>query len=126
MEHLDVYNLWLVMPEHIRYCLRMNGDPSVTGFWVADLKKWLETSTIPEVEKWRTDLKAYARAQYERGLRRQKIMNDAAGEFYGGENGLIRHRGVIDPVVMAHNRKCFDNPEAIRDTEKKEPKLFIK
>ena len=126
MEHLDVYNLVPVMPEHIRYCLRVNGDPSVTGFWVADLKKWLETSTHPVVEKWRTDLKAETKRQYERGLRRQKVMSDAAGEFYGGNNGLIRNRGVIDPIVMAHNRKCFETPEAIRDTERKEPKLFIK
>jgi hypothetical protein len=102
------------------------GGGEIMGIKAPAVEHWLSTSTQPFVEAWCDYVRRYVSWQYRLAERRQKIMNDSATEYYGKQNGHVRNKGVIDPVIMAHNRKCFDSPEAIRDTKQKEPKLFIK
>lgn len=99
---------------------------SIWGIKRPLVKRWIATSTHPFVEAWCDYVRRYARWVYAAAEKRQGIMNGAAPEYFGKQNGLVRNRGVIDPVLMAFNRKCFKDPEAIQDTQQKEPKLFIK
>lgn len=125
MEHLSVDNLIPIMPETVREEYMLAGDASIFGFSPL-VKHWLQTSQDPRVEKWRNDLREYTRRAYREAMRRQKKMNEAAPEFYEGTGKRpIRTKAVIDPVLMAFNRKCFKDPGAILDTQRKEPKLFI-
>jgi len=90
------------------------------------VKHWLTTSTDWRVEKFVQDVKAYVAWMYRAALRRQKIMNDCAGELHANGNKVVRTRAVIDPVLKAFNKKCFTDQHAIEDTKRKEPRIFIR
>lgn len=89
------------------------------------VEHWLTTSAHPEVERFVNDLKTYTVNTYRAALKRQQVINDHAGEYYKNGNKNVRMRGVIDPILKAYNQKCFEDPHAINDTERKEPRLFI-
>lgn len=130
LDDLDVDNLIPLMPASVREEYIAHGDAAVFGF-SPGVKHWLETSTHPRIERWRNDLKTFTALQLKRALERQQAMNAVAGEFYGDSRGIIRHRAVIDPVLKRHmeiinGRTVWHDPEAIADTERQAPKLFIK
>lgn len=123
MEKPDLDRLIPIMPKTVLEEYICTGA-GIMGFPPL-VSHWLTTSTHPEVERFVNDLKEYTVRSYRAALRRQRIMNDHAGEFYQNGNKLVRMRAVIDPVLKGYNPKCFQDPSAINDTKRKEPKLFI-
>ena len=108
-----------VLQEYISAGAGIVGIPPLT-------KHWLETSSDIRVERWVENLKRYVAWAYRKALRRQQAMIPAAQELYGSQQrGLVRNRGVIDPVLKAFNKQCFSDPGRLKDTMTKEPKLFI-
>ena len=104
-------------------------DPEVEGF-TPTVKAWIMQSKIPFVEKWVERLRKWSADQLGIALREQGKMNDAARELYGNENGAIRHRAVIHPVIkrhmeIQHGRTIFHDPAALADTAKRAPKIFL-
>lgn len=122
---LSVDNLMPLMPATVLEEYQLAGDASIFGFSPL-VKHWLKTCTHPRVEKWREDLKVQAAIAYARALKRQKYMSDIAPAIKGQGGPLGRNLGVFDQTFKAFNKDCFKGSDAIADTEKKEPKLFIK
>jgi len=121
----NVNDLIPYMPTAVlREFVAHGGD--IWGIQAPSVKRWLQKSTHPFVEAWCDYVRRYVDWVYTAALKRQRIMNDAAPEFYGNGNSRVRTVGVHDPVLRAFNPKCFEDQEAINDTKKQEPKLFIK
>jgi hypothetical protein len=130
MEYPAIDRVFGVMPPHVHAALHRNGTPEIHGFRDPELRWWLNTSTLPEVESWRNDLRAWSALALESAIREQQKMNAIASALYADSTkGLIRHKAVIHPVIkgwMEHFSKgAWTDRAAIRDTERKHPKFFF-
>lgn len=105
-------------------------DPEVEGF-TPRIKHWLLTSSKPFVQRWVDRLRVWSAKQLEDAIREQVRMSEIARELYhDSTRGKIRHKAVIHPLIMHHMRKIdgrevWNDPTAIADTQRHQPKLFI-
>lgn len=116
------------MPDSVREEYMMHGDAAIFGF-SPGVKHWLQTSTHPRVEKWRNDLKRYTAEEIQLALKEQKIMMDLAHQLPKG-NGQIRPITVpLHPVLKGRmeskDRHAWKDPDSLKDTKQRQPKLFI-
>lgn len=118
------------MPKEVRDEYVMH-DPEVEGFTPL-VKHWITTSTNPFVEKWVERLKIWSALQYEAALKEQEKMSEIARQLYAKakEGAGIRQSAVLHPVVkrrmeLHHGRTIWHDPDALTDTKKQAPKIFI-
>ncbi len=124
MQKPEINDLLPYMPSTVREEFIAHGG-DIWGIKAPLVSDWLQKSTHPVVERWCENVRRYVCAIYRDALKRQEIMNGAAGEFYANGNPMVRTVGVHDQVLRAFNPQCFSDPAAIKDTQKQEPRLFI-
>ena len=117
------------MPDSVRQEFLVYKDVDIFGF-SPGVGEWLKTAPHPRVERWRNDMREYAERKRKAAIRRTIKMTELARELYAGSRSSIRTVAVIDPDLKAtmesiHGPSIFRDPEALADTRKQAPKLFV-
>lgn len=117
------------MPDAVLEELFGFGDPAIVG-WNKFVEAWIRKSEIPFVKRWRDNLKRWTWAIYTQALREQSVINDLAREAYANcTSGSVRIRAVIHPLIKGwmetKHEGAWNDREAIADTQKRHPKLFV-
>ena len=117
------------MPDSVKKEFLIYKDVDWYGF-SPGVDYWLNTCTHPRLERWRHDMYAWQRREKRRAVKNTIKMTEFAREAYSGSRSSIRTVAVIDPFLKAHmesihGRNIWHDPEALKDTRKQAPKLFV-
>jgi hypothetical protein len=116
------------MPDSIQKDLCAYGDPEVFG-WPPTVEYWIKHSDHPFVKNWRENLVKWTIRELQVAMKEQEKMADAAREAYANARGSIRMRAVIHPVIKGWMETidpgCWSDKDAINDTQRLHPKLFV-